>query len=285
MVTKRTKRAKVTIFHATAPTCHWSWGFEPVLNRVKTVYGDQVDVRLLMMHVYDDLDSWIKEYDFKDWSEVLGWFGEIAPQVGLPIDYARAKDAWPKDVLPVSLACFAALRQGAVKGERFFRATLRMATVEARDTTSDAALDEAAREAGLDVARFRGDLEDGDGLMKQYGSQGEGFPHAPLNFYNLVLSDGNGRMVVLDHAFDPKVVEDAIDYLGGKLAKAKPKDVLGYLAHHGWASQREVERAFALKPPAAKKQLDALVKAGKAEKTKLAGATHWRAQRSSGKRA
>src|SRR3989338_1277944 len=111
-----------------------------------------------------------------------------------------------------------------------------------------------------------------------YEHQQEEFPHhLPLNFYNIVVTDGANRVVLLDHAFNPKIVEEAIDYIaGGKLKKNKPSDILGYLKEHGPTPLMEVSRVFDLKTEEAKKKLEALEKYGKIESTTLAGAPFWK---------
>ena len=135
---------------------------------------------------------------------------------------------------------------------------------------------EAAKEADLDLARFKKDLADQDGLLANYQNQGDEFFHMPLGFYNVILMDEQNRTVILEHAFEPSMVDEALSYLSrGQLTKNTPTDVVGYLRAHGLAPLREIERAFGFSPEEAKRELGKLEKAGKARSIPLAGAQHW----------
>ncbi len=120
-------------------------------------------------------------------------------------------------------------------------------------------------------------MADTEGLKKDLQHQGHDFPHLPVGFYNIAVSDGGDRTVVLDHAFDPAVVEDAIDWLaGGRLRKAAPRDVAAYLREHGLAPVVEIARVFGLPVEKTERELKALQKSGQVEPVLLAGAPHWR---------
>ena len=38
----------IDIIHFADPFCWWSWGLEPILHRLKEVYGDQIEVTYRM---------------------------------------------------------------------------------------------------------------------------------------------------------------------------------------------------------------------------------------------
>ncbi len=269
-------RPQVHLFHATAPTCWWSWGYEAVLNRLPLVYGDRVKVHLLLGCVYEDLDEWMKAYEMTPRGQTK-WARESIGIMGVPIRTTYGGEQ-PRSVMPVTLAVLAARRQGEAKGDRFYRAVLRRFVVEAQDVTRDDGLREAAIEAGLDVDRFFRDYRDTDARRAELEHQGHGFPHVPLGFYSLALTDGGDRTVILDYAFDPATVEEAIDYLSqGKLKKRTPTDVVGYLQRHGAAPLREIARVMGMDDREAKNRLAKLVKERKVTSAPLAGEAHWSA--------
>ncbi len=267
------------MYHATAPTCWWSWGYEATLNRLRLVYGDQIDIRLMLGTVYEDLTEWMKHYGVtnESWKD---WAHESAELMGVPVRTDYRSDDEPKSVLPATYAVLAAQKQGEEKGTRFMRAVLRMFVVEGRDVTRREAMLAAAREAELDERQFDRDLHDAKARKKDYDGQGEGFPHVPLGFYSLAVSDGGDRTVLLDNAFDPGLAEGAIDYLSGRqLAKRKPVNIVGYLREHGFASSIEIARVFGMKESLAKKRLEELRRKGRVEMKVIIGATHWRVSR------
>lgn len=267
---------RIHVVHATAPGCHWSWGYEAVLERLRLVYGDQISIHLVVSCPYDDWDQWLRDYEMT-FDEALDWLAETGETMGTPI--ARlTRETVPRTVLPASLAALAALRQGDKPGWRYHRALLRRYAVEGRDISQRDVIEEAAAEAGLDLARFRRDLADDEGLRAQMAEQGKDAPPMHVGFYNLGVTDGERRRVMLDYAFEPRMAEEAIDYLsGGTLVKRAPTDVVGYLREHGWAPLVEVARVFALDDDEARRRLEAHEKAGHVERTTLAGAPHWRA--------
>ena len=265
---------RVRIFHATAPTCHWSWGYEAVFNRLRLVYGKQVDFETMTLCVWDDFKEYLKEYGMK-WAEFNPSLVEIKETIGLPIATRLKRSQVPFNMMAASLAAMAAYRQGDGKGQRFVRAILRKSCVEALDVSSPGVIEEAAAEAGLDLGRFKRDLRNKKAREAEYGSQGHGWPELPLSYFTVVVSDGH-RHVLLEHAFDPATVEGAVDYMGGgKLKKRKPTDIAGYIRHHGAAPTKEIERVFGLSSVQAKRKLAKLKKAGKVGEVKLAGASHW----------
>lgn len=269
---------KIHVYHATAPTCWWSWGYEAVMNRIPLVYGDQVDIHILYGVVYEDLDEYLKHYELT-FDSLNAWAREATETMGVPIrsNYGPKE---PRNLLPATHAVFAALKQGRAKGERFNRSILRRFDVEGEDVTHEGTLVEAANEAGLDVPRFREDFGDTEARQGDMQQQGHAFGHLPIGFYNLAVTDGADRTVILDYAFDPPVVEEAIDYLSrDALAKRTPTDIAGYLRHHGPAPLRELARVFGIPEPSASAKLRRLEKEKKVAAVEHAAAPHWRVVR------
>jgi len=267
--------ANLRIVHVTAPGCSWSWGYEPVLHRIREVYGEQVPIDLVIGCPYYDFDQWLKDYEMS-WEEAEEFFREGARTMGVPMAQPT-RETIPWDVLPGSLAAIAAGRQGPPGSGKFLRALTRRIVVEMQDPAKPEVLREAAREAGLDVARFEKDLADKEGLEAEYQDQGVSVPHVPMGFYNLVLTDDESRTLILDYAFDPAKVESAIEWMsGGALQKRKPGDIIEFAREHGPTSAIEVARVFALAPRDAQAKLEEGEKGGKLARVTLAGAPHWR---------
>ncbi len=270
-----THEHKITVFHATAPTCSWSWGYEGVLNRLRLVYGDQIDIKILTGCVYTDYDQWLKDYEL-DFKGAQKWWVETAETMGVLLAKLPARNKIPQSALPASLAVMAANLQGEEKGRRFTRSLIRRFTVEGEDVTKEPVLLEAARESDLDPKRFKRDYANTDGRKKELESQGEGFPEVSVGFYNLIITDGHDRTVILDYAFDPQIAEEAIDYLSGaKLKKETPTKITDYLQEQGLAPQIEIERVFQLKPKQATEKLLSLEKQKKIRSIEPNGIKLW----------
>ncbi|HEV8595424.1 MAG TPA: DsbA family protein [Thermoplasmata archaeon] len=271
----REPRRKITVYHVSAPTCWWSWGYEGALNRIRQRYGNQVTVRTFYGTVWEDFGEYLKENDLTI-QGLRAWAKEAAGTMGVPIRATYTENE-PKDLKPATHASMAALGQGPRKGERFVRAVMRRFVVEGLDVTDETVLTDAATEAGLDLAKFRKASHDPKGLAKAIEHQGHSWPHLPIGFYNVAISDGRDRTVILDDAFDPSVLEEAIDYLSnGSLRKHAPPDVVTYLRTHGLSPAMELARITGVKLAPMERRLAALEKKGRVEQVRLAGAAHWR---------
>ena len=268
---------RIHVVHATSPACHWSWGYEAVVQRLKLVYGDQIDLTLRLGCPYEDREQWLVDYGMGA-QEAADWINdEVGPLMGVPL----AKIDWgtqPRSCMPAVLAVQAARRQDEELGWRFSRELLRRYATEHADISRDDIILEAAKAVGLDVRRFKSDFADKDALRAEYEQQSQRGPPVHVGFYNWVVWDGGNRKVILDYAFDPREIEGAIDWLsGGTLTKSIPTDIVGYLKENGLAPLSEIGRVFDFADAqAATEAVEKLEKAGKLERVTLAGAPHWK---------
>ncbi len=87
MVTSEVRHgALVEVVHFADPWCWWSWGLEPVLSRLKEVYGDQINVVYKMGGITDDVSEWRREYDVVDDQALKAWVAESTSLTGMPAD-------------------------------------------------------------------------------------------------------------------------------------------------------------------------------------------------------
>ena len=268
----------IHVVHSTSPACHWSWGYEAVVQRLKLVYGDQIDLTLRLGCPYEDREQWLVDYGMSA-QEATDW---VNSEVGEPMGVPMAKIRWetqPASCMPAVLAVQAARRQDEELAWRLSRELCRRFVAEAIDITKDDVIHEAVRAVGLDVGRFQKDFAQTEALREEYEQQASRGPPVHVGFYNFVVWDGANRRVILDYSFDPREIEGAIDFLAdGKLQKRKPTDIVGYLREQGLAPLSEIGRVFDLPSrEAAIAAVEALEKEGKLERVTLAGAPHWRA--------
>lgn len=269
---------RVQVVHTTSPLCHWSWGYEAVIQRLKLVYGDQIDLVVRLGAPYEDREQWLVDYGMSA-QEATDWVNaEIGETMGVPI----AKINWetqPKSCMPGVLAVQAARRQDEEKAWRLNRELVRRFATEAIDVTQDKVIFDAVSLVGLDLARFKKDFAQKDALREEYEAQQTRGPQVHAGFYNFVVTDGGNRRVILDYAFDPRDIEGAIDYIsGGTLTKSKPTDIVHYLRENGLAPLSEIGRVFDFaNGDATTAALEKLEKSGTIERVTLAGAPHWRA--------
>jgi len=269
---------RIHVVHVTSPACHWSWGYEAVMNRLKLVYGDQIELTVRLGCPYEDREQWLVDYGMSA-KEATEWVNtEIPDLMGVPM----APIHWetqPRSCMPAVLAVQAARRQDEEKAWRLNRELVRRFVTEAIDITEDNILFDAVAAVGLNVAKFKKDFVEKDALREEYEAQGSRGPPVHVGFYNFAVWDGGNRKVILDYSFDPRDIEGAIEYLSdGKLKKSKPTDIVGFLRAQGLAPLSEIGRVFDFASrEAATEALEKLEKSGKLERVALAGAPHWKA--------
>lgn len=161
------ENAVLQIICFTDPYCTWCWGSEPILGKIKEVYGNQVKVSYRMGGLVEDITT------FADPSNAIGgenWYRQVADHWveassshGMPVDeqvYYDIKDDF-RSTYPASIAYKAAQLQGEELGGSYLR-RLRIAAAAERKAIHrlDVQL-ELAGEIGLDLNRFQKDIMSG----------------------------------------------------------------------------------------------------------------------------
>ena len=136
--------------YLTDPACPWSWAAEPAVRRLIQEFGAGLSWSWLMVGLSREIPADTR-------GTALHWLG-VADRSGMPLDPLLWKESPIASTYPACMAAKAAAEQGEPAATRYLR-TLREGLMCLRrklDTTE--ALVEAARDAGLDVERFRVDL-------------------------------------------------------------------------------------------------------------------------------
>ncbi|MEA3202031.1 MAG: putative protein-disulfide isomerase [Thermoplasmata archaeon] len=255
---------KVEVVHMTSPVCHWSWGYEPVINRLKMRYGKQIDLFVGVGLPYTDRQEWLKDYEMTE-TEAIQWAkDEILPRIGMPVSLPRSWFDMPASTLPQAIAMkTAGIAYGPEEEAQLNRALMFAAFVEGLDTSDDKVLQDVVASVGLDNAKMAKVAQTdapGNALGDDGGRGGHG-----ANFYSLLVRDASGLTVSIPYAYDPARVEAAIQYVSGGKAKPKPikVDLVGYAKAHGPTPLVEFQKVFGLKATDAKARLAKAEKAGK----------------------
>lgn len=273
--------AKVEVVHMSSPLCHWSWGYEPVLNRLEMLYGKQVQFTVGQALPYVERAKWLEDYGMTS-SEAVVWVAQAVKGLRLPTWVPKSWEEMPSSCLPAGIAVKAAGIVHGPKAERkLLRHLMNAAFVEGKDTSDEKVLAGIIDSIGLDNGRMIACAQT-DAPGNALGEDGARSGHG-ANFYSLLVRDGQGEgatTVVLEQAYDAARTERAIDYLASKkLKKTKPTlaQLPAYLEENGLVSAQEVMTVFAVDKAKAKASLDRLVKSGQASAKKYpaANATFW----------
>lgn len=264
---------RIRVLHGASPFCHWSYAYEPVLQRLRLVYGDQIAVNVYEVPVYRSWQQWMTDYELDD-AGLKAWLNEMDGLIGLPVN--RAILAKPTaDCLPGTLVAHAAELAKPGSAEKVARRISFHLYLEGKNYDSQDELLKVAEACGVPRKAVEQHLADGSAEARL--NQDGGDMHAlGLNFYALQVADSEGRTVVLEHAFEPAKVEEAVEWLSrGKLKKRALPTVPDYLASHAPVSLFEVQRVFRLEEAEALKAAQPAEKAGRVVRTTLNGHPCW----------
>ncbi len=268
--------APVRIVHFADPWCWWSWGLEPVLRRLKAVYGDNVEIVYRMGGVFDDIDDWRDHYGVDEETTVT-WVQESIALTGNPLEPDFYRKAGCRTTYPACLAFKAAQAQDPHKAERYFRRQMEAFQVEARPATEDE-LVRLAEEVGLDGKRLLQDLH-GPETKAAFLKDKEAMRTEKVNFLSLLI-EADGERSVKDEVFTAKPYEEEIDRLVPGLPKRAPADILEYLetVEGHLISAHEIAEVFRIAEDDAQDRLEKLADAGFLEAQAFEFAPFWLAK-------
>jgi hypothetical protein len=188
-----------------------------------------------------------REYAEPHEARLLDWL-EHADRSGMPVDPRLWIEGPIRSTYPACMAVKAAAEQGAEATERYLRALREGLMCFRRKLDAKEALVEEARSAGLDVARFRNDL-DSHAIVEAFGADLEATRSHGLELPFLVVEEGGP---VIGPADDWRA---ALLAAGAEPAGGTPPDVSEALRRFGRMASPEVEAVCDLPGPRANAEL------------------------------
>jgi predicted DsbA family dithiol-disulfide isomerase len=261
----------IEIIHFADPFCWWSWGLEPILQRLKEVYGDQVEVTYRMGGMADKIDRWRQTYRVTDDTALQSWINKSISAMGVPLDTdfivkSSAQSSWP-----ACIAIKAAELQDKELAAKFFRRLMEAVQLKATNGSEEQVYLAAARETGLDPAQLQKAISSGD-AARLFDKDRE---EMAVNFSTLVLMNRRTKKSkAVGGVFTSSPYEIAIDLLsGGTLTKKTPSDIPGYFMHHQnyMIPAKEIAVVFGISVQDAEKRLGVLSEEGRLEPVLIAG--------------
>jgi putative protein-disulfide isomerase len=163
LVTDIVGKLPVEVLYYTDPACSASWAFEPKLRRLMAEFGEGLRFRWVMGGLARRFDAdWAREQGLRGADIATGmalqWL-EVGAGSRMPVDPLLWTTSPPTSSYPASMAVKAAAEQGPEPAQRYLRRLREGLLAERRRLDHPEALIAVAGEAGLDVSRFRIDLE------------------------------------------------------------------------------------------------------------------------------
>jgi putative protein-disulfide isomerase len=145
----------------TDPACSASWAVEPALRKLILEFGADLSITYVM-------GGLARSYDGDPAPMILAWL-DASDRSGMPIDPRLWSEGPIASTYPACMAVKAAAEQGPDAAARYLRALREGLMCFRRKLDSKEALVEEARAAGLDVQRFRVDL-DSNAIVEAFGA-------------------------------------------------------------------------------------------------------------------
>jgi len=266
----------VKVVHFADPWCWWSWGLEPVLQRLREVYGNRLQVEYRMGGMCKDLDAWMKEYAV-DEASTVEWIRESVALFKNALDPEYLRKSGVQSTYPACLAFKAAQRQDEHKAEKFFRRMMEAFQVQAASGTEQTLL-RLGRSVGLDRAQLARDLHSPE-VEAAFEEDRRMMERSRANFLTLIVSAG-GKSEAKSEVFTSGPFEEMIDRFRPGLAKRAPTDILEYLEkHRDLTPVHEVAEVFRIGEDDADRRLVGLEKAGILDRFEWAQTRFWTARK------
>ena len=283
----------VTVSYHTDPACPWSWAAEPVVRKLMTGFGDGLRWRFVMGGLARDLapgSSPAAPLPPETRSALMeGWL-RVAAQTGAPLDPLLWADGPLRTTYPACMAVRAAAEQAPDGGYAYLRRLREAIMCRRRKLDGAEALVDEAREARLDVERFRidlrshaiteafgADLEATEALAAEVaqpegpGSAGRGGTPLPTAVF-----EGEGARVVVAGAASYEIHRRAALACGAEEGDVR-LGVQEAIERFGRLTTREVEVLCDLPGPRAGAELWGLAEAWRLRPVRVATGHLWEA--------
>jgi predicted DsbA family dithiol-disulfide isomerase len=250
----------VRLRYHTDPACPASWAAEPALRRLEVEFGADLSITYVM-------GGLSREYEPPYEARVMEWL-EHADRSGMPFDPRLWSEGPIASTYPACMAVKAAAEQGPEAAARYLRALREGLMCFRRKLDTREALVEEARGAGLDVQRFRVDL-DSHAIVEAFGADLEATRAHSRELPFVVVEDGE-RVLGAGEDWRAAVLE-----AGAAPAGDPAPDVPGALRRFGRMASAEVEAVCDLPGPRAHAELWGLAAEWRVKPVRVLTGTLW----------
>jgi len=264
----------IEIVHFADPWCWWSWGLEPILQRLREVYGDNVRVTYKMGGEFETLKAWMEENGV-DERGTIDWILESVALTHMPVQPDYYFRCQVESSYPACKAFKAAQLQSEAKATKYFRRMMEAFGLECLPATDDT-LVKLGGEVGLDKDRLREEMHS-DAVEEAFETDRQEMLLHHANFDALLIRDRDGHMEMKGTTFSAKPFEDFIDRLAPGLPKKSPADILEYLEHHeDLTPAYEIASVFRIPGGDAEMRLSKLERGGLLTRHRFDGIEAWK---------
>jgi predicted DsbA family dithiol-disulfide isomerase len=249
----------VRLRYHTDPACPASWAAEPALRRLLVEFGADLSITYVM-------GGLAREYAGPFEPRLLDWL-DYADRSGMPLDPRLWSEGPIRSTYPACMAVKAAAEQGSEAESGYLRALREGLMCFRRKLDAKEALVEEARGAGLDVARFRNDL-DSHAIVESFGADleatrehGRELPFLVTNEQGVLGPDDDWRAAMVSAGASP--------------ANSPWPDIPAALTRFGRMASAEIETVCDLPGPRANAELWRLAAEWRVKPVRVLTGTLW----------
>lgn len=264
-----------TITQYTDPMCTWCWGSEPVIRRLRTVFGEQIEIRYVMGGLVEDFDEFYDAAnDIAEPSDVAPHWLEASERHGMPVDTEIFETDPAQSTYPASKAFVAARQQEPELAHRYLRRLREAYTTQVRNVNDREEQIELAESVGLDVDAFTTALENGTAqaafeadLSRTRKAGVRAFPT-----YRIAGPSGERRASGFT-SFDELAA--ALNAVDPTLERTSPPPMERFIADYGPVATREVAEVYELGDGKTRQVLESLVDDGTVRRERRGNGFFW----------
>jgi putative protein-disulfide isomerase len=250
------KKAIVEIVEFTDPYCTWCWGSEPILRKLKWVFGDQIRVSYKMGGLVKDIKEFydpLNRIGGEFWYlQVANHWLEASSLHGMPVDPKQFSEYHQEftSTWPANIATKAAEIQNKELAWKYLRRLREAAAAEARPIHRLEEQLKLAKEVGLDEKKMKEDIESGkayEEFMKDIEEcQKRGITGFPT-FLIRRLKDNfeTIRVGYMNYSEFKKILEKITNKeLKEKKIELSEKEALNFIKHYEKVATQEIAVLF-----------------------------------------
>jgi len=276
---KKKSKSLIEILYYTDPYCTWCWGSEPILRRVKEVYGEQIKITYKMGGLVENIDNFYDPLNrISTVEQVAPHWLEASERHGMPVDvkiFEEIKSDF-KSTYPANIAYKAAQFQGDELAEKFLRRMREAAAAERQQIHRPEVLTKLAEEVGLDKERFAKDLESKKAKDAFYADLHEARSQGISGFPTFVIRNQEGQEIMLRGYRSFETFKEVFHSLVKvPLKERSPTNIENFVKKYGHVATREVAEVFGLNLEEAKQKLQDLEMAGIIREIHLGNGSFW----------
>ncbi len=267
----------IRVIHYGDPWCWFSWGLEPVIQRLYEVYGDQVSIVYRMGGVFNDLGEWREKYGVGDDPALSEWIAETDQMMRNPFDLGYVLKSGMKDTSKACIAVKAAGLQGEELMLRFYRKLMEAIQLFSQNGSDDEVIMRIAAQSELDLKKLAEDLH-GSKASSMFEDDRRNMAADRGNFFSLLVVNKDTGERELVSGYTSEEYEKVIDRISRRrLDKKIPIDIIEYFDNRRefFVTAREISEVFQINEADAERRLSGLSKSAIIRKEIVAGSSYW----------